>query len=190
MDIKEIFTDATAEQVKAFKDLLGKEFVPNDQYSKIKDKLTAKEEQEIALNKQLTENNVLLKDLKAKAELTDEYKTKLDKASADFELLKVEGEQRLTGVQKVSALEKALRKSKASDDAVDLLIKDFKLEEIALDEKGEIKDCDKLIGAVKEKRPNLFIKTIADGGKPPDGKETDPTNDDSKLRRVMGLPPK
>jgi hypothetical protein len=90
----------------------------------------------------------------------------------------------------VSALEKALRKSKASDDAVDLLIKDFKLEEIALDEKGEIKDCDKLIGAVKEKRPNLFIKTIADSEKPRDGKETDPTNDDSKLRRVMGLPPK
>ena len=33
--VKEIFTDCTAEQLKAFKERLGKEFVPNEQYNKI-----------------------------------------------------------------------------------------------------------------------------------------------------------
>lgn len=188
--LKEIFTDCTAEQLKAFKERLGKEFVPNEQYNKISDKLKAKEENETALNKQLADNDALLKDLKSKAELTDELKTKLDAQSADYEKLKLESEQRLTTIQKTSALEKALRKVKASDDAVDLLIKDFKLDELALDDEGNIKDYEKIIKPVMEKRPNLFVKTEADGTKPADGKQADPGEDMQKLRKIMGLPDK
>ena len=185
--VKTIFPEMTAEQLTAFKKELPLHFVPSDQYNKKVDELKAKMQDTDAAKAQLTENEKLLKELQDKATLTDEYKAKLEKQQADYETFKTDSEKRLENVTKVTALEKALRKAKASDDAIDLLIKDFDLDKISVKD-GEI--ADDVLKPVMEKRPNLFVKEILDGDKPKDGKKAEEQGNEAEMRRVMGLPPK
>jgi len=185
--VKKVFPGITDEQLKAFKQELPNHFIPKEQYNKKADELKAKEQDTEAAKEQLTANEKLLKELQDKAALTDEYKTKLEKQQADYETFKTDSEKRLENVTKTTALEKALRKAKASDDAIDLLIKDFDLDALMVKD-GEI--ADDVLKPVMEKRPNLFVKEILDGDKPKDGKKSEEQGNTAEMRRLMGLPPK
>jgi hypothetical protein len=185
--VKKIFPDMTDDQLKEFKKELPLHFVPSEQYNKKVDELKAKAEDSEAINKKLADNDKLMSELKSKAELTEEFKTKLEKAQTDYQQLENDSKQRLESVQKQSALERALTKAKAADDAKDLLIKDFDLSALELTDKGELKNADELMKSVMEKRPNLFVKEQLDGGKPADGKPDNNQADDTALRKLMGL---
>lgn len=184
--LKQILEGITDEQMEAVKQALPKHFVPKDQYNKKVDELRLKVEEHTTLQSQLDSNESLLKELKKKAELSDEYKGKLDEQMNAMESFKADADKRLANMQKTSALEKQLLASKAAPDAVDLLLKEFELEKVELDETGSVKGFETLVAPVIEKRKSLFITETTTTPLPKD-QNTPPDTELSKLRSAMGL---
>lgn len=71
---------------------------------------------------------------------------------------------------KTAALTKALEAQKANPKAIKLLLKEFALDKVELDDKGEIKGFDELVKPVKENYSDFFgveVVTGAQAGKAP-----------------------
>ena len=168
--LKELLGTAyTEELANKFKAEIPKHFVAKEQYNKKVEEIKVKDTQIADSNTQLEKVNGDLKAIQEKAGKYEELKTDFEKVNTEYTEYKSGQEKRLLEIKKSSALEKALINSKASSDAVDLLLKDFSLDKIEINEDGTIKDVDTHINSIKEKRPNLFEKVSVEGGKPNTG---------------------
>lgn len=184
--LKNIVTGITDEQIEAFKQELPKHFIPKDQYNKKVDELKLKAEEYGTLESQLASNQSLLSELKKKADLTDEYKGKLDAQVNEISTFKADAEKRIANMQKQSMLERKLIDAKAAPDAVDLLLKEFDIDSIELTDDG-IKGFDELIKPIQEKRKSLFVTESHNSPPPKDNTNTPPATLEAQIAQAMGI---
>ncbi len=112
----------------------------------------------------------------------EELKGKITGLTNEFENYKNETETREANRNKTNAIKKGLANENANPDAVDLLLNDFKLEDIELDDNGQVKGWDSKIATVKESRKTLF-GTIETNSVSPTDKDTNVTSDDVTFTR-------
>lgn len=93
-----------------------------------------------------------------KAELPAEQLAELE----NLRTYKTNTETAKTTESKTAALTKALEAQKANPKAIKLLLKEFALDKVELDDKGEIKGFDELVKPVKENYSDFFgVEVIA-----------------------------
>lgn len=163
---------------------IPKEFVPKDVYNGKVEELTS-------VNQKLDDTNKQIEDLKNSAGDVEAYKTKLEALNQEYGDYKKNADTRLSNIQKTSLLKDKLLAEGADKDNIDLLMKDFNIDEMQLkDEK--IVGLDEYINPVKEKRARLFVKDNIQTRKPDEGNPAGNENGefDNKLRAAMGLDPK
>ena len=174
------------EAVELFKsEYFPKNAVPNDEYKKKSSKVEELESELDTAKEQLEQTNQQLDELSDKAEGKEELKNNLEQIKSEYEEYKEQEEQRLQQIKKKSTLEKQLLKSKANEDAVDLLINDFSLDELQLDEEGNLANFDEHLEQVKEKRPTLFGEVEISGNEPQDGETNDANSFAAKYKKAV-----
>lgn len=104
----------------------------------------------------MTELETKLKDLATSEVENQELKTKISEISGEYDNFKSETAQREVNRKKTNIVTEALKSKNANPEAMDLLLNDFKLDELVLGEDGKIKDLDGLVDSVKENRKSLF----------------------------------
>lgn len=156
MDIKKILLDngVSSEVVDTIADTIKaeipKEFVSKAQYSK-----------KVGL---IDELNNTIADLEAKAG-NDDFKTKYEELNTQFENYKNELEIQKINSQKKDLIVSNLKKEGFNDKIVNLLIKEFDLDKIEVEE-DNIKDWDNTITPLKETYAD-FIQVEGTEGQPP-----------------------
>lgn len=159
------------------------EFIPKTKYNE-------KIEELEAINTKLGETNKQIEELKNSTSNVDEYKQKLEKLTQEYDEYKGEADKRVANLQKSSLLKDKLIKEGADKDNLDLLIRDFNLDEMQLKD-DKIIGLDDLISPIKEKRARLFVQESTTTGKPDDGKEADKGIElENRMRAAAGLDPK
>ena len=166
------------------KKALPKEFVPKDVYNGKVEELTS-------VNQKLDDTNKQIEDLKNSAGDVEAYKTKLQTLNQEYDDYKKNADSRLANIQKTSLLKDKLLSEGADKDNIDLLMKDFNIDEMQLKE-DKIVGLEEYINPVKEKRARLFVKDMIITNKPGDGGAAGSEDGelDNKLRAAMGLDPK
>lgn len=102
----------------------------------------------------------------------DGYKEKYEKEKKDFDEYKKGVEAEKTKATKTEAYKALLKKAGVSDKRVDAVVKVTAIDEIELDDKGEVKDADKRIEDIKTEWADFIVKTETKGEPtetPPDG---------------------
>ena len=175
--IKEILENSKEENVDETVERIKQEFpkhaVPKEQYNKKAGKVEELESELNTAKEQLEQTNSQLDELSEKSENNDELKQNLEEIKSEYEEYKQQEETRLNQIKKKSTLEKQLLKSNANQDAVDLLLNDFDLDSLKLDEENNLKNFDEQLEKVREKRPTLFGEVAIEGNTPPDGEGSD-----------------
>ena len=162
------------EAVAVFKsDYFPKNAVPKDEYNKKSSKIDELESELDTAKEQLEQTNEQLDELSSKAENNEELKQNLEEIKSEYEQYQQQEQERLNQIKKKSTLEKKLLKSNANQDAVDLLMNDFDVEELELDEEGNLNNFDDQLEKVQEKRPTLFGEVEITGNTPTDGEGGD-----------------
>jgi len=162
----ELDEEKVNELVEFSKKTIPKEFVPSDKYAEVKEELNSSKGQLEAVNKNLEE-------LKQSTESVDEYKTKLDQLNQEYNEFKEQADTRVAKIKKWTILKDSLLNAGADKDNVDLLMNEFNLDELKLNDDGnDIIGKDEYIQPIKEKRARLFVKKEVDSNKPPKGDET------------------
>lgn len=176
--------DKINEIIEFSKKVLPKEFIPKDKYNEKVEELSS-------ITQKLEETNTQIEELKNSTSSVDEYKTKLETLTQEYEDYKKDADKRVANMKKTSLLKDRLIKEGADQDNLDLLMKDFEIDEMQLKD-DNIVGMDDYINPIKEKRARLFVQEKVEGNPPADGKGTS-TNDvelDNQLRAAMGLDPK
>ena len=168
------------EVVEAVKKEMPKHMMPKDQFNKKSDEL--KETQ----NK-MTELQTQIEELIKNTSVNEELKAELDKAKNDLVLFKEETEKRELTKDKQIALKDALVGAKADVNNIDLLMNDFNVEELTLNNKGEIVDFDDILSPIKEKRKALFLEEKIESEPPTTKTNTQTQTADLQLKRAFGL---
>lgn len=182
--LKEIFPDATDEQMKSFKKHLGESFIPKDDYRKTVDGLR----QELTTTQEaLSSTSDKLKGFDGLTGENEKLKNDLTSLKTELDTFKSESESRLQNTNKKYALEKALIKANAHKDSVDLLLNDFDLEKVQLDDSGSIIGVDDILKPVMDKRSGLFAKQTVDTDPPKTG-DGGRNTDDAALWAAIGVP--
>lgn len=148
--------------IDSIKKELGKHFVPKDDFNDKNNELKETKAKMDELQKKVEE-------LGKSGEDVAKMKSELEKVNTEFATYKQENEKRENNRKKASAIEKGLKSAKASDDAIDLLISQFDLDKITLDNKGNIVDWEDHLKPVKESRKTLFGEVKTETGKPNNG---------------------
>jgi len=87
-------------------------------------------------------------------------------------------------------LKDRLIRENADPENIDLLLKDFNIEEMQLKD-DNIVGLDEYVKPIKEKRARLFVKEKIDSTSSDDGGDAEETSAiDNKLRQAAGLEPK
>lgn len=152
----------------------------NDTNEKLKDskaKVDTLQQQILDSSKSTNTDETEIKELQAKIKTMEEnfntYKNNTEKAEINR--------------TKKSVIENSLKKANVVPDALDLLSSTFNLEEIELNEAGEIADFESQLTKLKESKPSLFkVVETTSTTKPSDG-NTNNTSDTAILEKVMGL---
>jgi len=159
------------------------EFIPKTKYNEKIEELTD-------VNGKLEETNAQIEELKNSTGDVDEYKTKLDTLTQEYETYKGESDARITNIKKSSLLKDRLIRENADPENIDLLLKDFNIEEMQLKD-DNIVGLDEYVNPIKEKRARLFVKEKIDSTSSDDGGDAEGTSAiDNKLRQAAGLEPK
>ena len=159
------------------------EFIPKTKYNEKIEELTD-------VNGKLEETNAQIEELKNSTGDVDEYKTKLDTLTQEYETYKGESDTRITNIKKSSLLKDRLIRENADPENIDLLLKDFNIEEMQLKD-DNIVGLDEYVKPIKEKRARLFVKEKIDSTSSDDGGDAEETSAiDNKLRQAAGLEPK
>ncbi|MFP4015799.1 MAG: phage scaffolding protein [Halanaerobiales bacterium] len=157
--LKEILgEDLDESKMEKIKEEFPKHAVPKDQYNKKADKAEELESELNTAKEQLDQTNEKLTDLQEKAENAEDFKEQLDAIKSEYDEYKEQEQTRINQIKKKSALEKKLLTSKVPEDAVDLVINDFDLDELELDDDGNLKNIDEQMEKFKERRPSLIPK--------------------------------
>lgn len=96
------------------------------------------------------------------AQSDNPYKEQYEKEHAAFEAYKQDVEAKATAAKQEKAYRELLKKAGVSDGIVDLIIKGDPLE-LEFDEKGEVKDADKLTGDLKTKWAKYVVEEHREG---------------------------
>lgn len=176
--------DKINEIIEFSKKALPKEFIPKDKYNDKVDELTS-------ITQKLEETNTQIEELKNSTSSVDEYKQKLETLTQEYETYKQDADKRVANMKKTSLLKDRLIKEGADQDNLDLLMKDFEIDQMQLKD-DNIVGLDDYINPIKEKRARLFVQEKVEGNPPADGKgtSTDDVEFDNQLRVAMGLDPK
>jgi len=159
------------------------EFIPKTKYNEKIEELTD-------VNGKLEETNAQIEELKNSTGDVDEYKTKLDTLTQEYETYKGESDTRIANIKKSSLLKDRLIRENADPENIDLLLKDFNIEEMQLKD-DNIVGLDEYVNPIKEKRARLFVKEKIDSTSSDDGGDAEETSAiDNKLRQAAGLEPK
>ena len=155
--LNEVGVEDTDEALAKFKsDYFPKNAVPKDEFNKRGDKIDELESELGTAKDQLENTNQQLEQLEEQAEGKEELQENLQEIKQEYESYKESEQQRINQIKIDSKLEKELLKSKANEDAVDLLKSDFDVEGLELDEEGNLKNFDDQLEQVREKRSSLF----------------------------------
>lgn len=135
-----------------------------------------KEERE-ALRKEADDNKIYKEKFEsAEKELNEiksgDWEKKFSDLKTEYDGFKKETEEKATKTAKENAYKKLLEKAGISSKRIDSVMRVSKLDDIELDEKGEIKDADKLIEGVKTEWADFISKEGekgADVSNPPGG---------------------
>lgn len=138
--------------------------VPAEKYESLKATHKQATEQQTALQAKLAE-------LEKGSSTAEELKAQLAKVNADYENYKKEVAETEVKKTKQKAIYDALEKAGAVKSSIDLLANVIKLDEVTLDEKGNLQDVDKLISPIKESRKELFTVSTVDTSGAPNTKE-------------------
>ena len=101
----------------------------------------------------------------------DGYKEKYEKEKKDFDEYKKGIEAEKTKATKTEALKALLKKAGVSEKRVDAVVKVTALDDIELDDKGEVKDADERIKGIQEEWSDFIVKKETKG----EPTETPPT---------------
>lgn len=105
------------------------------------------------------------------AEGDDGYKDKYEKEHAAFEKYKTEQAEKETDANKRSAYKALLKDAGVSEKRIDTILKVLDLSEIELDDKGKIKDSDKVTEKIKSDWADFIVtegKKGAETSNPPE----------------------
>lgn len=146
-----------------------------------------------SIKKTVEENAVLMKELTEKANLSDEYKSKISKLSADNEKAAAEFKAQIAKMRLDTALDKALSGAKAKNAG--FVAKALDMSKIQLSDDGSLIGLNEQIAALKTSDPYLFDESTEDkGGKEKPfvmggGRETPDADKDliASMRRDAGL---
>lgn len=109
-----------------------------------------------------------------------DWEKKYNKEHEDFEAYKAEQTAKETAAAKSKKYRDLLKDQKVSEAMLDDILGVTKLDEIEMDEKGELKDVDKLKEAIATKYKSFITKTETKGAKTP----TPPGNAGGKLTKA------
>lgn len=131
-----------------------------DEYKEKADKYDAVKKQYDDLKKEVDEKG------------DDSYKEKYEKEHKDFEDYKkaVEGER--TKANKTQAYKELLKQAGVSDKRIDSILKVTAIDEIELDDEGNIKDSDKVVEDIKSEWSEFIVTESTKGA----GTENPPRN--------------
>lgn len=152
------------DKMESFVEGFAKEF---PKHAALKSDFNKRGEEIESLTNQLNTVNSQLTDLKEKGNPNDELKAKLDTMTAEFEKYKLDSSKREKQYGMKEKLRSELGKN-FNEDAVDLLMSTFNLEELTTNEAGDIVDLESKIGKLKEARPTLVREYKATAPKPDD----------------------
>lgn len=148
------------------------------------------EQQSTSNYNMLTKANETIKTMTDSAGEHEDLRTKYEELQQQHSASLEQSKKEILNGRKSAALEKGLGRAKADEKMISLLMKDFDLEGLELDENGAIKDWDALLQSKQEAYPSAFPTVEVETEKPGD-KTLDPdVVDDDKARAVMGLPSK
>lgn len=133
----------------------------------------------------LVESSALIEELKTKAGMTDEFKTKAVEWETKYKEFEAQTEERIKTVVKKSGV-KDLLSGKMTKSAVDLVLDKIDYSGIELDGQ-KIKDDAKLLEKLKADYEDLFIVENKDSKHKDGNKENKSKDDDTALRKAMGL---
>lgn len=175
MDLTKILKRFNVEEsvLEEFKEAITKEigtgFIPKTQYQK---KISALDEVQEKYNElEAKLNNVN----------TDEFKTKYEELEQQFNTYKTEIENAKTNESKMNILKSNLANEKFNKDIIDLLIKEFDLDKVELED-NNIKEWDNLVSPLKERYKGFIQEETTVGAtaaKPTDtiaGAEPEPSS--------------
>lgn len=147
--------------------------VSAEKHDKMKAEYKATQKQLDSVQEQLKgfdDSNTTIEDLKAK----------LEESNNSFEQFKKDTEKRESNFNKLTKLKESMAK-KFNADAIDLLASTINLEELQLNEAGEIVDVDVKLDRIAENRPSLKLNTEPNTPKPPSGGTPQGEPDFSKM---------
>lgn len=143
-----------------------------DKYKDEVDKYKTEADKLPALQKELDE-------LKSNADKDDSFKAKYEAEKDAFDKFKKEVEAEKTKAVKTDAYKALLKKAGVSEKRIDAIVKITKIDDIELDDKGEIKDSKDQIENIKKEYSEFIVKETVET----DPTETPPKNTGGKMTK-------
>ncbi|MCF8002136.1 MAG: phage scaffolding protein [Halanaerobiales bacterium] len=169
--LSDVEIDNKEELINNIKKKIGENFVENKQYSKKTSKIDELKSELKTAKGQLEEFDNKIKELKPKAENAEELQSELNNITTEYENYKEQESERITNIKTTSALEKKLLADNVPEDLVDLVVNDFDVENLELNEEGELLNYESQREKAKKKRPSAFAEEKITGDEPKDGDE-------------------
>ena len=186
--IKEILENSKEENVDETVERIKQEFpkhaVPKEEYNKKADRIKELQTELDNTKDQLGKTEEQIESLQNVSENKEELESKLEETKNELNEFKETAEQRMQEYKKKSELEKKLLASDANKDAIDLLVNDFDMDNLALTDEG-LAGFDSQLAKVKDKRPGLFAEKQVVGDEPNDGETSEPNSWQAKYDRAI-----
>lgn len=141
--------DAIAKLLKAITTAVGNEFVDKARYKAKLDEID-----QLKSDKQTAEDN---------ATTAEKWKTKYNALKEDYDNYKTEQTAKATHSSKEAAYKKLLQNAGVSEKRIDAVLKVSDIDSIELDDKGAVKDADKLTNDIKTEWSDFIVTTQQSG---------------------------
>lgn len=176
--------DKVEDTMKTFNEAFTKNAVPKDKYNQMSEKAQSFESQ-------FNESQKTIESMTEKVKGNEELQKSFDELKATHDSTVGELNRKLSTQNVRSLIEKGLRGAKALEENIDLLMNDFKIDEMKVSEDGKsIIGFDDYLKSVQEKRPSSFPK-VEDGSNGGENQNNPDAGDGdtAAFRKAMGLPP-
>lgn len=104
-----------------------------------------------------------LDELEAQGDKEDPYKEKYEKLQVEFDTFKEGVENEKIKAKKNKAYRELIKKAGVSEKRIDAIMKVTNIDNVELDEKGEIKDADKIIESIKKEWSDFIVTETQKG---------------------------
>lgn len=169
--LEDVEIENKEELISNIKKKIGENFVDNKQYKKKADKVKELDSELKTAQTQLEDFDSKIKELKTKAENAEELENELNDITTEYENYKEQESERISKIKTTSALEKKLLADNVPEDLVDLVVNDFDIDNLELNEDGELLNYESQRENAKNKRPSAFAEEKIRGDEPQDGDE-------------------